>query len=231
MGDSYAEISNTEADMQQTYLAQLMANTQWTFQNQTPFKIKLTYRPLHVDPAGSNLEYGPAFLGTLGDKQKKTLNKDAKGRVLKAGGVVEVDPPVLLEKYVLDPKYKTVLVGTATYDIGGPRSSNFHNLYADIAGVNIINHFPFPVNIHYKGNLAAQVGKYDGLTYQGKSWATLYFNNTGAGFRFMDVISFSKYKGPFLYSVQLNDTHIQNIHIGVMSPISEYFEPWLEQDP
>ena len=37
-----------------------------------------------------------------------------------AGGVVEVDPPVLLEKYVLDPKYKTVLVGTATYDIGGP---------------------------------------------------------------------------------------------------------------
>ena len=78
MGDSYAEISNTEADMQQTYLAQLMANTQWTFQNQTPFKIKLTYRPLHVDPAGSNLEYGPAFLGTLGDKQKKRLTKMQK---------------------------------------------------------------------------------------------------------------------------------------------------------
>ena len=230
MGDAYTEISNTESDMQQTYLAQLMAETKWTFQNQTPFKIRLTYRPLHVDPAGSNLSYRAAFLGTLDKKQKTTFTKDAKGRVLMAGGVVEVDPPVLLEKYVLDPKYKTVLVGTATYDIGGP-GENFHNLYADISGVHIINHFPFPVNIHYKGNLAAQVGKYDGLTYQGGSWATVYFNNTGAGFRFMDVISFSKYKGPFLYSVQLNDTHIQNIHIGVMSPISAYFEPWLEQDP
>ena len=230
MGDAYAEISNTEADMQQTYLARLMADTQWTFRNQTPFKINLTYRPLHVDPSGSNRDYTPAFLGTLDKNQKKPFTKDSKGRILKAGGVIEVDPPVLLEKYVLDPKYKTVLVGTAIYDIGGP-GENFHNLYADIGGVHIINHFPFPVNIHYKGNLAAQVGKYDGLTYQGGSWATVYFNNTGAGFRFMDVISFSKYKGPFLYSVQLNDTHIQNIHIGVMSPISAYFEPWLEQDP
>ena len=228
MGDSYAEISNTEADMQQTYRAQLADGTKWAFHNQTPFKISLTYRPLHVNASGSNRDYTPAFLGTLDKKQKKPFTKDSKGRILKAGGVIEVDPPVLLEKYVLDPKYKTVLVGTATYDIGGP-GENFHILYADIAGVHIINHFPFPVNIHYKGNLAAQVGKYDGLTYQGGSWATVYFNNTGDGFRFMDVISFSKYKGPFLYSVQLNDTHIQNIHIGVMSPISTYFEPWLEQ--
>jgi len=230
MDQTYTEISHTEADKQQTYLAQLMADTDWTFQNQTPFKIRLTYRPLHVQPAGTNLSYITNFLGTLEKKQSKTFTKDSKGRVLKAGGVVEVDPPVLLEKYVLDPKYKKILVGTATYDIGGP-GQNFHNLYADIPGVHIINHFPFPVNIHYKGNLAAQVGKYDGLTYQGGSWATVYFNNTGDGFRFGDVISFLKHNGPFLYSVQFNDTHIQNIHIGVMSPISEYFEPWLEQAP
>lgn len=228
MEQTYTEISHTEADLQQTYLAQLMENTDWTFQNQTPFKIRLTYRPLHIHPAGSNLSYMPAFLGTLGKTQSKTFTKDSKGRVLTAGGVIEVD--LLLEKYVLDPKYKKVLVGTATYDIGGP-GGNFHNLYADIAGVHIINHFPFPVNIYYKGNLAAQVGKYDGLTYQGGSWATVYFNNTGDGFRFGDVVSFWKYNGPFLYSVQFNDTHIQNIHIGVMAPISDYFEPWLEQAP
>ena len=231
MGDNaYAEISNTEADHQQNYLAGLAADSLWTFHNQTPFKLQLTYRPLHVDPAGSNLDYEPAVLGTLGKREKKTFATDSKRRPLRAGGVVEVDPPVLLEKYVLDPKYKTVLVGTATYDIGGPRA-NFRNLYADIAGVNIINHFPFPVNVYYKGNLAAQVGRYDGLTYQGKSWASLYFDNTGDGFKFMDILSFSKYDGPFLYSVQLNDTHLQNIHLGVMSPISFYFEPWLEQDP
>ena len=86
MGDSYAEISNTEADMQQTYLAQLMADTQWTFQNQTPFKIKLTYRPLHVDPAGSNLEYGPVFLGTLGKKQKKNVCQRCKRTGIKGWG-------------------------------------------------------------------------------------------------------------------------------------------------
>ena len=230
MEQTYTDISYTEADIQQTYLAQLMKDTKWTFQNKTPFKIRLTYRPLHIDPAGTNLSYRPALLGVLEKNQSKTFTHDSEVRLLTAGGVVEVDPPVLLEKYVLDPKYKKILVGTAVYDIGGP-GQNFHNLYADIPGIHIINHFPFPVNIYYKGNLAAQVEKYDGLTYQGGSWATVYFNNTGDGFRFMDVISFEKYNGPFLYSIQLIDTHIQNIHIGVMSPISEYFEPWLEQSP
>ena len=85
MGDAYAEISNTEADMQQTYRAQLVADTKWTFQNQTPFKIKLTYRPLHVDPAGSNLSYRAVFLGTLDEKHKTTFTIDAKGRALMAG--------------------------------------------------------------------------------------------------------------------------------------------------
>ena len=131
MDQTYSDISHTEADIQQTYLAQLMKDADWNFQNQTPFKIRLTYRPLHIDPAGSNLSYRPAFLGVLGKNQSKTFTKDSKGRLLKAGGVVEVDPPVLLEKYVLDPKYKKILVGTAIYDIGGP-GQNFHNLYADI---------------------------------------------------------------------------------------------------
>ena len=45
---------------------------------------------------------------------------------------------------------------------------------------------------------STSLGRNSYFTYQGGSWATVYFNNTGAGFRFMDVISFSKYKDWFI---------------------------------
>ena len=47
----------------------------------------------------------------------------------------------------------------------------------------------------------------------------VYFNNNGEGLNFLDILSFHQTDGPFLYKVKLNDTHIQNIHVGVIAPV------------
>lgn len=215
----YAEISNTNPDRIKTYRSNQLQGKPWVFENMTPFDIFFVYQPLHISPLGTNLEYVPAKLGTLKKNQTKSFLRDSKGRILEAGGVIIADQPELRDKYVLDPQYKRVRIGTAVYDIGGP-GENFFNLYADIAGVHITNHFPFPINIYYQGNLVAWADKYDGLQYLGGSAAVIYFNNNGEGLNFLDILSFHQTDGPFLYKVKLNDTHIQNIHVGVIAPAS-----------
>lgn len=218
MSTTYVEISNTEADRHQSFVAQQLAGQPWQFNNDTPFDLLLYYRPLQTDAAQMpNSAFAGALLGEVSKHKSKIFLKDSLGRTLKAGGTIEADPAVLLDKHVLDPKFKVLRMGSVVYDIGGP-GENFHNLYADIPGVHVVNHFPFVVDVHYKGNLAAKVAPYDGLRYLGGSAATIYFNNSGDGLNFLDVIEFYQQDGPFLYKVALNDTHVQNIHIGVVSP-------------
>ena len=146
----YTQISNSEADRLKTYRAEQMKDTPWTFQNMTPFPFPLSYQPLHIDPALPDTAFSVANLGVVPPYDKAVFTEDVQGRTLSSGGTIEVvNPDLILGKYVLDPQFKLVRLGTSVYDVGGP-GMNFHNLYADIPGVHLVNHFSFPLDFFYK---------------------------------------------------------------------------------
>lgn len=216
---TYAEISNTEADRYKSARTRRMASTPWQFENVTPFELQLNFAPFHADAAAPNTDFTSQVLGTLAPRETRSFMHDSAGRVLGAGGQIGVVAPGrYLSAYVLDPQYKLVRLGAAVGDAGGI-GENYHNLHADISGVYIHNRFAFPLEVKYRGNVVGHIGPYDGMNFLGGSNATLYFDNAGAGLSYMDTITFSQLGGPFLYRIQLNDTKLENIHVGAPAPV------------
>ena len=217
----YAEIEDTSSSRIRGYQADLIAGLPWTIHNALPFAIRVMYQP----PGGK-----AAVLTKVRAHGRKAVRADAAGRPLVPGGVLAAaaaagpdQRAAVAGPYVLDPQYKSLSLGAASYDDGG-HGQNFYNLHADVHGVHIVNHFPFPLELVFEGNVVAVVGAADGRGYHSGSQAQVYFDNAREGLRLGDVLTVRTMKHPTgravtLYSVVLDDIHTHTIHLGVVAPM------------
>lgn len=125
---------------------------------------------------------------------------------------------LFLEPYVMWNIWRMIQIGTVGYrSTDGHLQTQASNW--DMRGVMLHNKTRFPLDVYYKGNLVAQMYAYDGMTYLGGSAASVYFDNDRQGLNFGDELTF-RYSLPgegnskFLYSITLDDTQAQDIHIG-----------------
>ena len=125
-----------------------------------------------------------------------------------------------MEPYMFRNIWKTIRVGAVTYSSEGGhgqvQASNW-----DLRGVWLNNCLPIPLDVYYRGRLAAQIGGYNGLSYMGGGASSLYFDNDREGLNFMDQITF-KYSlpgdaGKYLFDVVIDDEQCLSMNIGVVS--------------
>jgi len=126
-----------------------------------------------------------------------------------------------LQPYIVRGMFKDIKFGAVTYssDDGGHQTVQASNW--DLRGVWIHNKLPIPLDVYYKGRLAAQIGGYNGLGYMGGGSSTIYFSNDREGLDFMDEINF-KYslpgkEGKNLFKVVLDDENCVSMFVGVVS--------------
>lgn len=115
--------------------------------------------------------------------------------------------------------HKDLLIGTCAYNSTDGSRQNYTS-YSDISGIYIINHLKIPIDIYYRGNLVAQTGAEDGMTFLGGSSSTVFFDNNRQGFKLGDVLTFT-YSLPNdtrkMFSLELNDNYMNEIHVGVIN--------------
>ena len=133
-----------------------------------------------------------------------------------------------LESYTFRPWWKNIKLGAVTYT-----STSGHGevqaSWWDMRGVWIHNKLPIPLDIYYKGRLAAQVFGYNGTDYMGGGASSIYFDNDREGLNFMDEIEFryslsgketnkSSYgKNNYLFKVIIDDYQCNEMFVGVIS--------------
>jgi len=113
--------------------------------------------------------------------------------------------------------WKNVKLGAVVYrSTGGHLGEQASNW--DMRGITLHNKMRIPLNVFYKGRLAAQISAYDGMSYMGGSASTVYFDNDRQGLNMWDKLTFS-YSVPGLmnkelFTVTLDDVQMQDVHIG-----------------
>jgi hypothetical protein len=91
-----------------------------------------------------------------------------------------------------------------------------YNLYADMPGLRIYNHFPFAVQIQYQNklfNIAANSWR----GYIGGSPGVIYFDNEGLGISVGDRFNISLPGYGVVNEVSIANSKVRNLHIGATS--------------
>ena len=131
-----------------------------------------------------------------------------------------------MQPYSIRSFQRTVFIGDTVYNEEGAATASYLSSYEDLPGVWIHNELLFPLNIYYKGQLVSQLGPYDGMTYQGGSAATIWFDDQRRGLKFDSPISIEFATGnPSVdgigkqkrFSVYLYDNKMRNIYVGVIN--------------
>lgn len=216
----YYQISNTQSDQIRRISSIQQQNEKWTISNLLPFDIDLYCSP----------KYNPSskFISNIKAQSTLNFNYDAfnEGDEL----LTMVGDYMLMDPEILHSSQKNIKVGGAVYrSTDGGRE--YSNDYTDISSVQIHNHFPFPIELIFKGAIVAQIGGSDGLTYKGGSNSVLNFNNSWQGLNIGDKLTFkicSNYSsglqigGKYLYTALINDNHVGEIHVGMISSDCSY---------
>ena len=128
-----------------------------------------------------------------------------------------------MQPYSLREFQKEVNIGDVVYDGGSVTPSSYLSSSSSLPGVWIHNELLFPLDIYYDGQLVSQIGAYDGMTYQGGSMASIWFDNQRQGLKFEAPITlaYSIPKTPgtsrLLFSVFLFDNKMRNMYVGVIN--------------
>ena len=111
------------------------------------------------------------------------------------------------------------------YFFGGTSFNSFsadvngYNLYADLPGVYIQNHFPFPITLTYR-NLSFDIGENSWRDYKGGSEGIIYFDNQGQGLSVgSEFTVFMKKEGggsQKLMEFKIPNKYVRNIHTGTV---------------
>ena len=95
--------------------------------------------------------------------------------------------------------------------------TNGYNLYADMPGLRIYNHFPFGITVNYK-NLSFQVGPNSWDGYIGGSKGVIYFDNQGNGIDVGDTFNVTvDERAKPLIEFKIPNKYVRNVHIGMTS--------------
>jgi hypothetical protein len=187
-----------------------------SFQNLLPFSITAILK----QGDGPNGQFKP--LVTLGAKERKSIvspgaNYEVYLSSVKAENEAEAISLAKEGQYLTMP----IKFGTSSqYYFGGvawnsfEMDTNMYNLYADLPGVRVINHFPFPVYVQYK-NLAFTIpkGSWEN-NYSMGSTSQVYFDNQGSGLMVGENFTVKALETK-LYDFKIPNRFVRNIHLGV----------------
>ncbi|MDB4769378.1 hypothetical protein OAG24_00285 [bacterium] len=238
-GGLYYNVSNTQSDQVREISTLQKLGEKWTISNLLPFDIevycspKFGNRKIELEGA-SQMAFQCAdstnFVGNI--KAQSTLNFECNSFSDGDELVAFISSPknggiMLTEPERLHANQKNIKIGGVVYRStdGG---QEYNNDYADISSVQIHNHFPFPLDLIFRGAIVAQIGGSDGMTYKGGSNAVLNFNNSWQGLNIGDKLTFrissatSFFTGKELYTVMINDDHTGQIHVGSISSDCTY---------
>lgn len=123
---------------------------------------------------------------------------------------------ILTDSYELQPGQRHLALGTVMYD-PLPPSPAFRNLYAELSGMNVYNHFRFPIDLYGpEGTLLAQ-----------NVTSRVYVDNVRWGFHVGDWVTVARTPPPsappggrpnVLYRFQIVDPLEKEVHVGVINP-------------
>ena len=209
--NEYHSVSGTIDDVLRERSKVSQLHSKWILNNTLPFTINV-----YLNKAWSN--YHKVFT-TLKSHEKKEFNANLlqeKDVLYATHKNYEGKEVPLMESYEIKGYWKNICFGIVKYtsEIG----TRYHVSHADIGGVWLHNRMQIPLEIHYKGNLVAQICENDGLNYLGGSASSVYFDNSREGLRFMDELTiYSSLHKKKLYTIKLVDNHMDNIYIGLIN--------------
>jgi len=206
----YFHLRGTMDDVLRDRSARMQAGDEWTITNMLPTRLELWVekrwsgdpKPFASIGPRETLKYSPSTFGN-GD-QLYTYYISENGKI------------PFLRPYVFRDIWKNIRLGDVTYrSTDGHLQTQASNW--DMRGVWLHNKTAVPLDIYYKGRLAAQVFANDNMNYLGGSASSVYFDNDRQGLDFMDTITI-KYSLPgksvYLYTIYLNDIQAQSINLG-----------------
>ncbi len=237
----------------------------WTFYNNLPISIYLFHVNNNILSTVKNLPFGTSNKTTVDKIKDDVVNVRKFVKIIKPKDNVIFDKSQFnhgdivmgyikyknrfiqfLKPHYIDHNNKLITIGSSIYKSLGT-SLESQTSYADISGVWIFNHLMVPLNIYYKGRLAAQIdghskireydeknSKYFGYhfmrnfnvdSYFGGSSSQLYFDNNRNGLNLGDelIFTFSSkfFKDLKLFSIILTDNHNKRIDIGLISAVGD----------
>ncbi len=212
----FEKLRNTGASVSRDLSAKAQINNPWVLENMTPttlhlFSTKYGSGRCNLDP----LIDLKAF-ETLRVPPDRIKEGDTIYAYIKKGN--SMIP--FMEKYVCREFRKHIRLGAITYSSGDGRNATVASNW-DMRGVWIHNKLAVPLNIYYKGNLAAQVFGDMNSDYMGGGGSSIYFDNDREGLNFMDEITFSYAidgRNQVRYTTAvLNDVQCTSMYVGVIS--------------
>lgn len=215
---------------------EILLHENWTLQNFLPSRI---YLFIETRQFPGRLQY----LDVLNPRETKlyecnqlndgdTLfvfdcNKIQDGCLISA---IDTRRHLLLQPFTIRDFQKYIRIGTVVYgEFDGGR--NYQYSFSDMSGVYIHNMMNYPVNIYYRGALAAQVGAWDGKGYHSGSASQVFFDNAREGLRLGDKLGFgyslceSQGDGPLMFETMITDNHAHNIYVGVVNSSDDVAHP------
>lgn len=189
-------------------------NKKWEIVNLLPTDLHLYYQPSFTEKVNDM-----GIIKAHGKREFepwKFRNKDEL-YVFYEHGDIKIP---FLEPHIISEQYKHIELGAVSY-----RSSAGHlQVQAsnwDMPGIMIHNMLRVPLDIYYKGNLAAQVSAYNGLSYMAGGASSIYFDNDRQGLDMFDEITFSYSfpgkAGKELFTVTIDDNQCQEMYVGTVS--------------
>jgi hypothetical protein len=112
-------------------------------------------------------------------------------------------------------KWSKYFFGACSWNSDG-MDTNMYNLYADLPGLRIYNHFPFPIKVQYK-NMVFNIGGNTWRGFIGGSPGVIYFDNQGQGLDVGDVFDVSLPGYGMVTQFKIPNRYIRNIHLGATS--------------
>lgn len=128
-------------------------------------------------------------------------------------------PIPIMDKFTVHDFHKYIVFGAIAYAPAHEIHTKCVN--SDLNGVWIHNKFHFPIDVYYKGNLAAQIRGNNGLGYMGGGASDLFFDNDRQGLNFGDILTFKASLpgklGREISSIQITDNRMAEMYVGIVN--------------
>lgn len=213
----YRHLRGTNGDVLREKSKAFQQNKEWLLINKTPTSLHLY---LEKWQSGN-----PQFFTILAPREKRKFSPETfqdRDQLYTYAQFPGTDLIPFLEPYMFREIHREVLLGAVEYNsLGGHVQEQASHW--DVRGIWMKNMMNVPLNVYYKGNLAAQIGAEDGMSYMGGGSSQIYFSNGREGLNYGDVISFT-YSLPRsnggevkLFDVTIDDEQTLNVKIGTVS--------------
>jgi len=191
----YLSLRNQNGDTQRHLSVAAQRTSPWELINMLPVLVEIWVSRVqfHTQPQPNEPESPPVYVSSLIPNQRQklpftTLTEGDTLYVCVRDNTNTLLP--LLQPYTVRNIWRAITLGSVEYSSDGGhnevQASNW-----DLRGVWIKNRAFVPLNIYYKGRLAAQVFAHNGIGYMGGGASDVYFDNDREGLKFGDKIEFS----------------------------------------